>query len=163
MASRSRARPAARLANQPLEIEAAISGPEQGNLDGVRRESLIVAAPGDLAEKIDVAEGGCQLEVETLTQCSGRPLERESPGGAAQIWRNAAQCCSKRLEVRIGTLVDDIDVLCESARAVNRCGHASDDDEVDARTAESGEQTRDVGHSRFRKARPAARASSAKR
>jgi hypothetical protein len=54
-------------ANQPLEIEAAISRPEQGNLDGVRRESLIVAAPGDLAEKIDVAEGGCQLEVETLT------------------------------------------------------------------------------------------------
>jgi len=80
MASRSRARPAARLANQPLEIEAAISGPEQGNLDGVRRESLIAAAPGDLAEKIDVAEGGCQLEVETLTQCSGRPLERESRG-----------------------------------------------------------------------------------
>jgi len=70
MASRSFGRPAARLVLEPLEIEKPAAQAEGLQLDRVRQQGAVVAAPDDLAEEVEVAGSSATCSVSSRIEYS---------------------------------------------------------------------------------------------
>ena len=80
-----------------------------------------------------------------------------------QIRRDGTKCVGQSLEISIGTVVDHVEVLRQSARTVNGRRETANDDVVDPAVGKQRQQPREINHPRLAVWRPARRASAARR
>ena len=125
--------------------------------------SAVIPAAGDFAQQVDVADGGRQREVEAPLQRDLVPFEGQPGRRSPQVRGMGLQGGDEAPQVRAISRVDEVHVLREARRPVDRCGETADDHAFGPCLAEDPDDLLEVGHrSRFR-VRPARRASAASR
>ena len=143
--------------DESQQVEAKKLDAERRDVMAVGQEILVGPAAGDLAEEIKGAQRSRKGEVEAPPQGFGIPEERKPRRRAALIGSIRLERACEALQVGRGTPIDQVEILGQPRRAVDRGGDATHHDELDVCLVENSQQPLELSH---REARSPARASS---